>query len=419
MSVEILLKEGRQVACSGALMYPGASGCTFCSLLRLVSLLALLSLVGIPPTAALEVASESATTTSSLTSITHVESQPEACVPDNAIVTTPSTTTAPPSPPPLPCTWSPAARLSSASQRRHPHGLCWVSASHRYAYFNIAKVASTSLKALVGSAAAGRAVQSVCDVHPLSGRLQSYRPHLGRGEYGPPELAADFFMFAFVRDPVRRFLSGFHTVAKRGALGGAYADSTRMPFVRVTHDDRAQLRAFLDDVRRNGGPWEEHTAPQTLYLRVSTSTADEAAATTSTNNSGSSPSTSSSSSSQGHTQGHTPDNTPHRPTAPYPPAPVPLALDFVGRVESFEGDWRRLEGLLLGRKAPEVRLQLPRSNPEERAAMPRPITVSSLLAAGDDDKDLRRLLQEVCVLYAQDFACLNYSLPRACADGSG
>jgi hypothetical protein len=263
--------------------------------------------------------------------------------------------------PPSACAWAPTLHLSSNSRNRHPHGLCWVSTRRKFIYFNVAKVASTSLKQLTGAAHAARAVQSLCTVDPVDGRVTAFRPHKGRSEYSTePEDAAGYFVFAFVRDPVARFLSGFHTVAKRGAAGGAYVDSKRMPFVRVVHDDRAQMAAFFGDADANGGPWEEHTAPQSFYLS-------------------------------------------------HPQSRVPVAFDFVGRVESFERDWRELE-----RRAGLAPAQgLPRRNSAEQVtAVPNTVTLQALRADAE-------MLRRVCELYAQDFACLNYSLPAACASSDG
>lgn len=252
------------------------------------------------------------------------------------------------------CKWQPQVRLSSSSQRRHPHGLCWASETHKYVYINIAKVASTSLKQLVGQKLGGRAQQSKCEFDPTTGRLVAFRPHVGRGEYGTAVDASGYFVFAFVRSPLRRFLSGFHTVAKRGSAGGAYGDSKRMPFVRVTHDDRAQMEAFFADVETNGGPWEEHTAQQSFYLS-------------------------------------------------HPNSHVPLHLDFVGRVEDFHVDWRKVEFLANLQSA----RTLPKRNPEERSKVPNPVTLEQLEVDAE-------MLRKICKLYEQDFLCLNYTVPQQC-----
>ena len=254
------------------------------------------------------------------------------------------------------CSWSPTVRLSKSSQRRHPHGLCWVSQEKRYVYLNIAKVASTSLKRLTSGPSGGRALQSKCDI-ASDGTITSFRPSLGRGEYGEAVNATGFFVFGFVRDPVRRFLSGFHTVAKRGAAGGAYGDSKRMPFVRVVHDEHAQMEAFFHDVAKNSGPWEEHTAPQTHYLS-------------------------------------------------HPQSRTPVKMDFVGRVEQLEDGWRQIENSIGLSSVPS----LPRRNAAERSTVvPNPVSLEEL--QNDDD-----MLLKVCRLYAQDFSCLNYSLPRVCLE---
>ena len=253
------------------------------------------------------------------------------------------------------CSWSPTVRLSPNSQRRHPHGLCWVSQSHRYIYMNIAKVASTTLKQIVGATNSGRARESRCNFDAETGSVLSFQSHLGRSEYSEPVSAAGYFTFAFVRDPSRRFLSGFRTVAKRGALGGAYGDSKRMSFVRVLHSERDQMQAFFTDVARNGGAWEEHTAPQAFYLS-------------------------------------------------HPQSKIPLRFDFLGRVEQLNHDWRTLESRL---KIDPIR-GFPRRNPAERSdQVSDPISIQMLL--GD-----REMMQNVCQLYAQDFTCLNYSLPAVC-----
>ena len=252
------------------------------------------------------------------------------------------------------CNWTPSIHLSPNSQRRHPHGLCWVSESHRYVYINVAKVASTTLKQLTGLPGSGRARQSKCTINPENGTVTHFQPHLGRGEYGAMQSTQGFFVFGFVRDPLERFLSGFHTVAKRGAAGGAYGDSKRMPFVRVTHDGKTQMEAFFRDVIRNGGPWEEHTAQQAYYLS-------------------------------------------------HPQSKVPIAFDFLGSVELFKEDWQVLETML---DLAHVR-KMPRRNPAERGATRNPMSMSDLRASSE-------LLQLVCDVYQQDFLCLNYSMPAVC-----
>jgi len=273
----------------------------------------------------------------------------DSCAADDVTCAQPSETKAT-------CGWSPPLNLSPNTKRRHPHGLCWVSESRQYVYLNVAKVASTTLKRLTGHPKLGAASQAQCVVE-LNGTISAYRPYLGRAEYGDPVSATGFVKFAFVRDPIARFLSGFHTVAKRGAAGGAYGDSKRMPFVNVVHDEQAQMLQFFSDVQRNGGFWEEHTIPQSYYLS--------------------------------HPQTH-----------------VPIQLDFIGRAEDFEREWRVVEWLT---GLPKVQ-DLPQKNAAERnTAVANEVSLEALC----DDEEL---LDRVRTLYEQDFLCLNYSLtaPQSC-----
>ena len=162
------------------------------------------------------------------------------------------------------------------------------------------------------------------------------------------------YRFAFVRDPVERFLSG--ALPKRTTLcrgGPCEADLRRLR-------DHAHSLAHNFTVRLSAPPHSIHWRTQAYFLSATDARG------------------------------------------------VPTSWDFIGKLESFEEDWRAVARVL--------------DNATDSSAKVADAGAVKLNAGHDAQTRAafrERLLREpmlcdVCSVYAQDFACFGYDLPAPC-----
>lgn len=114
--------------------------------------------------------------------------------------------------------------------------------SHRYGflYVTTAKNATSTLRAELTSEHCGGEVLVRSQVEP--------------------DIWNRYFTFAFLRDPVVRFLSAYQEISMRMER----REVERRPFASMP-DDIERFLAFVDDVETHG-PWNEHIAPQTAFV---------------------------------------------------------------------------------------------------------------------------------------------------------
>ena len=240
----------------------------------------------------------------------------------------------------------------------------------------------------------------LCDEKQL---VNPTRACLLHGSFACPDLSQsrqprDIFRFAFVRDPLDRFLSTFRPRAVRTLPGGASKD----PFLRYDphgswqHCHASECRAEVSDLKiiaanleRLMRVWVGGGASARCRTRAST------------------PEFVMASSYRGMLT--------HALTQMYflsgtDAAGSPLRLDFVGKLESFASDWAQVSARISG-SGPAAVLQTRgehRNRGGEHAA---------LRAAVEREP---AIVCPLCRIYAQDYECLGYAKPAACTSaGAG
>jgi len=122
----------------------------------------------------------------------------------------------------------------------HARTACVLSNRYRFIYLTTAKNATSTLRAELSSERCGGVVVARATV--------------------APQFWNDYFTFAFLRDPVERFLSAYTEISLRMERG----EEELRPFA-VMPDDLRRFQTFLRDLVANG-PWNEHIAPQSAFV---------------------------------------------------------------------------------------------------------------------------------------------------------
>jgi len=159
-----------------------------------------------------------------------------------------------------------------------------------------------------------------------------------------PDDVKNYFTFAFVRDPYERFYSAYGTILERGVQQGHQATKNK-PFYKIS-DPEDKFRKFVEDTTKQ--LWDEHIQRQLYYLTLADGNL--------------------------------------------------VPLDFVGKLETFDEDWKFIQKEL---KLPDaVITRVPVLNQQR---------VWTRVNYTDE-----LIVKALCDLYAQDYLCFDFDFPEPC-----
>lgn len=244
-------------------------------------------------------------------------------------------------------------RTEHTDYPEYTKGIAWVSDKYKVLYLQTPKCASSSISSVLwqmnGSFVAKHLFQDPPD------KRQRYR---------------DYFTFTFVRDPIRRFASGYYTIQGRPAKdlcritnGTKDMDLFWETLPRDTPETFQHIisRLIAEDV----DCWTvHHTFPQTFF------TSDMAG--------------------------------------------LPFRLDFVGRQKSLKDDWERLREMVP--HVPFPPMDMYHHNVAEGQAKEGNSTKNRLLDWLLTDESAVPTLRLLCKYLRSDYMCFDFDFPEACKD---
>lgn len=192
-------------------------------------------------------------------------------------------------------------------------------------------------------------------------------------------LPNDTLVFTFVREPLKRALSAYAEIDIAYALRATpeVRNSMRTTFQHVRRQSESKevprLLSFIDDLvdHRFGGDDREHWMPTHAYSQLNFMCQHK--------------------------------------------------LDFIGRLENQAADWDHIQGLANIAKAKRTAFPhahdstVLKTNMTNTSAAPVCNRACQLKAADQKTPLTPPVLQRLCDVFASDFSCLGYSMPRDCA----